>query len=140
METCKELPQVALEFMNTVHCEELLLTRELLKAVKAGEESEVSRLLDAWLEHTIQHFEREERLMQEYRFPPFPVHQNEHRRALGTLHTVRARWQQEHDFQALESYIRDDWEPWLGNHIGTMDRVTASYLSQFNIKVDLTRE
>ena len=88
----------------------------------------------------MQHCAREERVMQESRCPPFPVHQGEHVRALELLHAAQANWRENEDFQALETYIRQEWGTWLTQHIATMDRVTAHYLSRFGIEVDLSQE
>ena len=85
LEICQQLPQVALDFMNTVHCEELLLTQTLLQALAAVQgKARIDALLDEWVEHSVAHFAREERLMEEYRFPPFMIHQGEHKQALKT--------------------------------------------------------
>ena len=97
-------------------------------------------LLDEWLEHTVAHFAREERLMLEYSFPPYPVHQGEHEQALETLRRVQSDWLNEKNRDALEQYIKYDWSRWLFNHISTMDMVTANFLSQFDVKVDLENE
>lgn len=138
LQGCDALPQVAMDFMNTVHCEELGLVIDLLAALDEGVSiDEIGAKLNAWFEHTTAHFEREERLMQEYQFPPYPIHKREHDQALQTLKSVQSQWQASHDNAALARYIKDDWRPWLQQHISTMDRVTATFFSQFDIQVEL---
>ena len=73
--------------------------------------------MSEWVEHTVRHFAGEERLMEEYKFPPFPIHLSEHVFALE-------------DLRAAESN-------WLDERISTMDTVTARFLSKFDIQVDL---
>lgn len=135
---CDELPQLEMEFMNTVHCDELALVNALLLGLdRAVPEAEITVMLSDWLQHTVEHFAREERLMQEYRFLPYPIHKQEHKRALETLETVQEQWLKTQDKAALQAYIREDWWPWLLQHLSTMDWVTASFLSQHDIEVDL---
>lgn len=135
---CGMLPQVAMPFMNTVHCEELELVGGLLAKLETeAAQAEIDSLLVAWLEHTQEHFAREERLMQMYSFPPYPVHKMEHEQALMQLQAVQQHWHQQHDYKQLAQYIREEWRIWLQQHIATLDTVTAHYLSQFGIEVEL---
>lgn len=137
-DACKALPLVALDFMNTVHCEEVLLTQGILQALESeSEASAVDRQVNDWVEHTVVHFAREERLMEEYRFPPFGIHQHEHILALEILRNAQANWLATRDAGALANYIEHEWHNWLMQHISTLDRVTANFLAQFNIQVDL---
>ncbi|HPE59479.1 MAG TPA: hemerythrin family protein [Thiolinea sp.] len=136
---CTTLPEVALDFMNTVHCEELSLVAELKAALEQPDtvtDDVVADRLQAWLEHTGAHFAREERLMQEYHFFAYPVHRGEHEWALAQLKAVQRRWQEQHNRTALLNYLQE-WRSWLQQHIGTMDTVTALYLSRFNPEVEL---
>ena len=138
---CQQLPQVALDFMNTVHCEELLITQRLYEALKVEQgDEQIDTLLQAWVEHTVAHFAREERLMLAHGFPPYPVHQGEHELALETLRKVQSDWLSGRNRAELEQYIKYDWSRWLFNHISTMDMVTANFLSQFDIQIDLENE
>lgn len=134
---CSALPEVALPFMNTVHCEELTLVAGLVKMLEEQAETDkIDAHMTAWVEHTEAHFAREERLMQEYNFFAYPMHQGEHEQALGQLREARRRWLEKHERNALNVYILQ-WRGWLQQHISTMDFVTAHYLSQFNPQVEL---
>lgn len=132
------IPEVALPFMNSVHHEELELVNELLDRLAGSDNTaSVSEQLNEWVEHTKAHFAREEHYMQEYNFPPYLVHSMEHESVLQQLLGVQQSWEESLDRDALAGYIRDTWVPWLQNHISTMDFVTAQFLSQFNIQVEL---
>lgn len=134
---CSTLPEVALPFMNTVHCEELTLVAELVELLaEPAEAAELDDRIIAWVEHTEAHFTREERLMQEYNFFAYPMHQGEHEQALGQLREMQQQWLAKRDHNALNVYILQ-WRAWLQQHISTMDFVTAHYLSQFNPQVEL---
>lgn len=135
---CETLPQVEMEFMNTVHCEELQLVGQLLTQLEAQVPVEdIDQSLNDWLVHTHEHFDREERLMDEYRFPPYPIHKMEHEQALETLLSVQKDWLDTRDADTLLNYIKQDWRNWLQQHITTMDRVTAHFFSRIGVEVEL---
>lgn len=134
---CSTLPQVAMPFMNTVHCDELVLVGKLLAALANSHDTGIiDTLLAEWVEHTKAHFAREEYLMGEYNFFAFPCHQEEHERALQELMEMQQQWLCNRDATLLQGYIQR-WREWLQQHINTMDFVTAQFLSQFNITVKL---
>jgi hemerythrin len=134
---CSALPEVAMPFMNSVHCAELMLVGKLLAAVQSNAATAtVDSLLAEWVEHTKVHFAREERLMTEYNFFATPCHQGEHERALLELLGVQQQWLRERDEELLPAYIQH-WREWLQQHVSTMDFVTAQFLSQFNFTVEL---
>lgn len=131
------LPQVALEFMNSVHDEELALVHDLLEQLEANaNDAQISIQLSAWIAHTQAHFERENFLMQTYHFFAYPLHSSEHVQALQQLKTVQAAWEASANREALSAYIQT-WRNWLQQHISTMDFVTAQFLSQFPIPNNL---
>ena len=133
---CSTLPEVALPFMNKVHCEELALVGKLLSELHTQPNVALcDSLFAAWVQHTQEHFAREERLMQEHDFFAYPCHQGEHHQALQTLLAVQQYWLTERDTSSIIEYI-DEWREWLQNHIATMDFVTAQYLSQFKLNVE----
>ena len=136
---CSTIPQVALDFMNTVHCEELTLVQSISGLIDADapDIDRISDLLKEWVTHTGQHFERENRYMQEYRFPAYPVHSQEHDAALEQIRQVQQQWDHEHDLESLRQYVQQEWPAWFNNHISTMDFITAQFLSQFDFEVEL---
>ena len=136
---CSTIPQVALDFMNTVHCEELTLVQSISGLIDAEspDNNRISELLAQWVTHTEQHFERENKYMQEYRFPAYPVHSHEHDAALEQIRQVQRQWDQQQDIESLKQYLQHDWPAWFKNHISTMDFITAQFLSQFDFEVEL---
>ena len=134
---CARLPEIALPFMNQVHCEELALVAELAQALQHKATIEhCDALFMQWVQHTEEHFTREENLMREYDFFAFLCHQGEHQQALEELLAVQRYWQTERDSAGILDYI-GQWRDWLQNHIATMDFVTAQYLSQFPLSVEV---
>jgi hemerythrin len=134
---CSTLPEVAMPFMNRVHCAELSLVGNLLTTVTNSASTEsIDSLLAEWIQHTQAHFAREERLMQEYNFFAIVPHQSEHEQALSELLGVQQQWLRDRDPALLLAYI-PHWREWLQQHISTMDFVTANFLSRFDITVEL---
>lgn len=132
------LPNVAMPFMNAVHSDELALVSRLLTDLgNAADPANIDAQIAAWVEHTKAHFAREERLMHEYDFFATPCHQGEHKTALLQLLGVQQQWLRERDTALLQDYIHH-WREWLQQHISTMDFVTAQFLSQFDVQVELS--
>lgn len=129
--------RVALDFMNTVHDEELQLVKVLIEALVKGDNNAIESYFSQWVEHTQTHFSREERLMKEHGFPPYPVHKGEHDKELSRLNKCYQAWQSQAVPAVVLEYISKQWWPWLHRHIATMDTVTAMYLSQMNLDIEL---
>ncbi len=132
----EDIPPVAVDSMNATHKEEVELINqlgELLRAAADGapDDAAISAQLKAWLEHTRAHFERENRLMREYGFPPYAVHAAEHANVLTELETLRDLWEQNHNPEPLTRYVFDRWPAWFDRHVNSMDKVTAQFLSRF---------
>ncbi|WP_456375117.1 bacteriohemerythrin [Thiolapillus sp.] len=132
----EDIPDIAVGSMNDTHHEEVALVnalgRLLLQAREGNPDKEaIGKALDDWIRHTESHFERENRLMQEYGFPPFPVHAGEHSNALENLHRLQQNWHSDQDLDALGGYVFNTWPQWFQMHVNSMDNVTAQFLSNF---------
>jgi hemerythrin len=124
-----DYPQVALDFMNRDHAEFVGLRAQLLELLAAAApDARVDKLLADLLEHTRHHFAEEERLMQEVRFPPYPVHKGEHDSVLADMAAKVELWKQGHDAAALRKWLERDVGDWFVNHVSTMDFVTAGFI------------
>ena len=142
MTNCTEIPQVKMDFMNTVHCEELGLADSLSDIVKesitlGGVHSQIDEKIQDWISHTAIHFERENKYMREYNFPAYIMHSGEHEQALRNMKIMQINWKNTQDLNKLDNFINQTWRPWFGHHISTMDMMTAQLLNQFNISVKL---
>ena len=125
----EQLPMVAMPSMNDTHLEEVILINRISEAIRNQDAGSVGLLIDELLAHTIVHFETEERMMREQRFPPYPMHKGEHDRALNEMRQQVASWKESEDFAALADYIGRTLPQWIVQHIGTMDMVTANFLA-----------
>jgi hemerythrin len=129
------IPQVALESMNQTHREEVERINRLAGLVAQGmlgkvDEASVTHHLAQWIDHTRQHFARENTLMVEYGFPAYAVHLGEHQRILELLESLQQDWLKRQSLQPLADFLFDAWQAWFDNHVQTMDSVTADFLLQ----------
>jgi hemerythrin len=124
-----DYPRVALDFMNRDHAEFVGLRAQLLELLAASPpDARVDKLLAELLEHTRHHFAEEERLMQETRFPPYPVHKGEHDNVLADMEARVGQWNQGHDAAALRDWMDRDVGDWFVEHVSSMDFVTAGFI------------
>ncbi len=134
------IPRVPVEFMNRVHDEEAEMLAQLqqqIQAVREGEQTldSLDPLVDELLQHMIEHFEREERLMEQINFPPYPVHKSAHDEVLDATREVVGSWKKQPDADLLESFFLQQLPSWLEQHISTMDFVTARFLASSGIEL-----
>jgi hemerythrin len=129
------MPEVALASMNEVHLEEIGLINRLAERVIHAFDGdlnpeEINAPLAEWVEHTRAHFEGENRLMESYVFPPYPVHKAEHDKLLASIDALHDQWLRDHGLTQLANFIFVEWRAWFDQHVKSMDRVTAEFLSR----------
>lgn len=132
----EDIPSIAVGSMNDTHHEEVALVNALGALLQQAAEGNgdipaITAALDEWIAHTEAHFARENKLMQEYGFPPFAVHAQEHSSALEGLHEIQRRWKEDQDVEQLAGYVFNSWPQWFQMHVNSMDNVTAQFLSNF---------
>jgi hemerythrin len=132
-----QMPLVELELMNQVHREEIEMINQLASLLIDGMKTEpdlekISQSVAAWIDHTRQHFEGENRMMCEHGFPPYPVHKGEHDQVLLQLERQQAVWLEDFNLQRLADYLFIEWRSWFDQHVNSMDAVTAQFLSRFS--------
>lgn len=100
---------------------------ELVEKALAADNVAFPTLFDELLMHTQQHFERENNLMEESKYPAIGEHRGEHTRVLGEFEQFRKRVQ-----RGLipfgRAFIQDRLVPWFELHITTMDSALAVHL------------
>jgi len=128
----KELiPVVALTEMNDVHYEEIEIINQLHELVLADQNDEmINEKLHELKAHTIAHFANEERLMQKYGFPPYPIHKYNHDQFLKDFSALTQHWESTKDVKPLKAFLETTLPEWLHNHISTLDTVTAMFLKE----------
>lgn len=123
-----QLPMVELSSMNDTHLEDILIINKISSAIEKKDTTAISLLMKELVEHTVEHFSGEEKMMLEKKFPPYFMHKSEHDRALDELREQEVLWSENQDLVYLKNYIETTLKNWIINHIQTMDTVTAKFL------------
>ena len=132
----KTIPQVALDFMNNTHAEEVDMVKTVGELIDQYQHAEppdealiqqISDSLASWVEHTDAHFARENELMQETGFPAYGIHAEAHEIAFNQLKDVAQHWQDNKSIDELADFVFSLWPNWFDNHVSTMDMMTAKF-------------
>lgn len=126
-----QLPEVALEFMNQDHAHAVEQWHGMVAALATpGNNNEtLAEACQVFLEHSQAHFAREEEAMRAGHFPPYVVHKAEHDRVLDWLADVTRKARLEGAGAEVRQAILEDIPAWLKQHVDTMDRMTAFWLT-----------
>lgn len=111
------------------HARTILIDMIDLANDRTAAPSEMAKLCRAFFEHNQAHFGREEAAMKAAAFPPYPMHKNEHDRALEQLEKLACQAEQGSLNQEQLKTIREDLPSWYLRHIQTMDAVTARWIA-----------
>ena len=93
------------------------------------DKAEFLRLFGELYAHTEAHFQRENQLMDESRFPAIAEHKGEHQRVLGEMHQFYERSKRGFS-QMGRAYVRERLPEWFSLHLQTMDRALVVHLSK----------
>ena len=129
-----DLPPVDLESMNRDHRDQVEMVNAVVEALDAYDGSEdatraVDEAVEAFTEHTTEHFRHEEDEMMQFQFPAFQMHKAEHDRAIGRMRVIAATWATDRDVDAIRPYFDRDFPAWLIGHVTAMDSVSAQFVS-----------
>lgn len=126
-----EIPQLPVAFMNEDHrhAADQIETMKAVMASYGHSREPLATACHAFLEHNREHFAREEAAMLATGFPAYPIHKGEHERVLLWLTGLAADIAAGHDIEALAQAIANDIPGWFVQHIQTMDRATAAWIS-----------
>ena len=129
------IPEIAYPPMHDKHKDEIDLVNEfgvLLDQAMKGDpdEAAITEKLQEWLAHTHEHFSAENKLMQECNFPAYPVHSGEHDRVLAQLEDLQQDWLKNKSVEQLADFLFVDWVDWFNQHVNSMDKITAQFISQ----------
>lgn len=111
------------EMMDETHQEFVALCAALSLS---EEHSPFLNRLDALIEHSITHFEQEDKWMEDFGFPPAGCHKGEHDAVLQVMQEVRRRYAEgEYD---LGKSLAEELPLWFEHHVDTMDNMLAQFL------------
>ena len=130
------LPLVAMDFMNNTHFEDVDLINEIYEIIEDYEQNKtdenfnrLKEVYNDWVNHTIQHFTKEEEEMVRKNFFAYPHHKGEHDKNLNDIKIVWKNFETSKNIEVLKNYIAYDLVNWLVNHIKSMDTVTARFFN-----------
>jgi hemerythrin len=118
--------------MDKTHQEFIAHYNRLVSAFQKGDTAFLLATMDVFIEHTVAHFEQENRWMQAVQFPA--CHKAEHDRVLAVMVDVRKNLEEGDAF--LTRRLLDELFPWFENHANTMDAALAFYLDQVGYDVE----
>ncbi|MGZ5541987.1 MAG: bacteriohemerythrin [Methylobacter sp.] len=99
----------------------------LLNRLDAADNKDFPALFQQLYEHTEQHFDRENQLMQQFSFPGESDHKGEHQRVLGEFKQFKSRVDK--GLIAFgRSFVKDRLPQWFGLHVTTMDSALSAHI------------
>ncbi|MBC3878678.1 MULTISPECIES: hemerythrin domain-containing protein [unclassified Undibacterium] len=101
---------------------------ELCAALSENNPDTFIQRLDALIAHSIEHFEQENRWMEETAFPPAGCHRQEHEAVLEVMREVRRRVEEEGDNE-LAARLAEELPHWFEHHVDTMDNMLARFMA-----------
>ena len=113
---------LGVEKMDATHREFV----DQLNVLSAASDAEFLVLLDAFIEHTVEHFEQERRWMTQVPFPPIHCHTAEHEGVLEVMREARQHVQEGR--VEVGRVLARELAPWFASHAATMDAMLAHVL------------
>ncbi len=110
--------------MDAVHEE---LVQRLERAAACRDAKSLGVELDRLIEHSRDHFEREEEWMSQIAFPMITEHRAEHRQLLAEMEMMRRRLRPL-TLPLVLSFVRERLPEWLALHLVRMDSLLAAHL------------
>lgn len=114
--------------MNDTHFEAMTLINTLASCVPTGDAEAINTAFSELIEHTRDHYRKEEEMMLEKKFPPYPAHKEDHDNSLAEMEREAAGFKASGDVEALSAYVNNELIPWFLRHTETMDAVTSIFL------------
>lgn len=106
---------------------------DLINQLYEANNEQFGKLFEQLLIHTEQHFQHENQLMDQYRFPATGEHKGEHLRVLGEFKQFKKRVDK--GLIAFgRAYIKDSLPSWFDLHIKTMDSALAAHVNKQHSK------
>ncbi len=114
--------------VDTQHRKLIELANRLNESMQRGDgRGAIGAVLDELIQYTAFHFEFEEKMMKEARYPGFAAHQGEHKKLVADVLAHKAKFDRGEALSAeLLSFIRD----WLVNHILKTDKALGRVLGR----------
>jgi hemerythrin len=113
--------QVGVESIDEQHRELFTRSARLVRALEAGDRSEVEPLIRYLTDYVLSHFECEERWMAETEYPGLETHRDQHRRFKDELREMTREYQRKGPTPLVALTVNNWLGDWLKRHIGGAD-------------------
>jgi hemerythrin len=127
MKWTEETYGTSVEVCDTQHQELFTRVNALNDAVGGDDRSEIGNRLDKLIDYVVEHFQTEERLMEERGFAGLDEHRREHENLVNTCVELQGK------FHANETEVEEGTmvyiKTWLDHHIPVIDRSYGPALS-----------
>lgn len=100
---------------------------DLINKMNTSDNVLFATLYQQLLEHTEQHFEHENQLMEQYQFPAMTEHRGEHNRVLGEIKDFKKRVDRGLTPFA-KAFVIERLVPWFNLHLPTMDSALIAHI------------
>lgn len=119
--------------IDTQHQKWIGMINDLYDAMRSGKGKEVvGKILEEMVQYTQTHFAAEERLMRQYGYPEYEQHKLAHDRFVEKVKDLQAR--NAAGQIALSAEVFTSLKDWLVNHIQTVDRRYAPFLTAKGVR------
>jgi len=100
---------------------------DLINRLDRAADQDLPALFDRFLQHTREHFDTEQRLMEASRFPAIGRHWSEHQRVLTEMAEFAKRLKAR-PANPDRNYLHERLPRWFEEHVLEMDRILAIHL------------
>lgn len=100
----------------------------LLNQLDSASNADFPALFEHLYNHTEQHFDRENQLMQQFTYPGEIEHKGEHQRVLGEFKQFKTRIDKGM-ITFGRAFVRERLPQWFGLHVTTMDSALAAHIN-----------
>ena len=115
--------------MDDAHEEFITLYNELMNT----DDSHFAELFDKFYQHTKDHFEEENQLMEDTDYPGIKDHKGEHQRVINELNYFKGKVD-EKKFSFPRFYLKDRIPTWFRLHLSTMDSALVAHINKTDLE------
>lgn len=125
-----DIPVLPVAFMNDDHAHAAgqIETMQAALARYGSDRQPLAEACREFLQHSREHFAREEVIMREAGFPPYGIHKSEHDRVIAWLEALLQAVESGNDITAVSAAVSHDIPDWFIRHIRSMDSATAAWV------------
>ena len=123
--------EIGITEMDEQHRMLVSIANEILSAKQQHiEDATIAKILDALIEYTQQHFQHEEKLMEDMGYPNLPEHRRQHKMLMNDVLLFKSKFlTNDLSIPELANFLKN----WILDHIKEHDREYGTYLRSHGI-------